>query len=61
MGIEAEVKARVHNRKRVRRLLQQRAPEEISVYSDTYFDTPDRCLTGDAESCGYGSCVPTPP
>ncbi len=47
MGIEAEVKARVHNRKRVRRLLQQRAPEEISVYSDTYFDTPDRCLTGD--------------
>ena len=41
MGIEAELKARV------RELLRQRAPEEVAIYSDTYFDTPDRTLTRD--------------
>ncbi len=45
MGIEAELKARVRDLARVRELLLQRAPEEVAVYSDTYFDTPDRTLT----------------
>ena len=44
MGIEAELKARVHDPARVRELLGQRAPEEVAVY----FDTPDRALTRDA-------------
>lgn len=48
MGIEAELKARVRDPTRVRELLRQRAPEEVAVYSDTYFDTPDRALTRDA-------------
>ncbi len=47
MGIEAELKARVSDPARVRELLRQRAPEEVAVYSDTYFDTPDRALTRD--------------
>ncbi|MGH3978959.1 MAG: hypothetical protein ACRDRZ_08160 [Pseudonocardiaceae bacterium] len=60
MGIEAELKARVRNPERVRELLRERAPEEVSVYSDTYFDTPDRQLTRDGRGCGCGSCIPTP-
>ncbi|MGH3874239.1 MAG: class IV adenylate cyclase [Pseudonocardiaceae bacterium] len=47
MGIQAEVKARVRDPGRVRELLRQRAQEEVAVYSDTYFDTPDRSLTND--------------
>ncbi|MGH4017559.1 MAG: class IV adenylate cyclase [Pseudonocardiaceae bacterium] len=47
MGIEAELKARVHNPDDVRELLRQRAAEQSSVYSDVYFDTPDRTLTRD--------------
>ena len=47
MGIEAELKARVRDPARVRELLRQRIPEEVAVYSDTYFDTPDRALTSD--------------
>ena len=47
MGIEAELKALVRDPARVRELLGQRAPEEVAVYSDTYFDTPDRALTSD--------------
>lgn len=47
MGIEAELKARVRDPARVRKLLCQRAPEEFAVYSDTYFDTPDRALSSD--------------
>lgn len=45
MGIEAELKARVHDPERVRELLRQRSAEQRSVYSDVYFDTPDRTLT----------------
>jgi adenylate cyclase, class 2 len=45
VGIEAELKARVRDPARVRELLRQRAPEEVAIYSDTYFDTPDRTLT----------------
>ncbi|MGH3928799.1 MAG: class IV adenylate cyclase [Pseudonocardiaceae bacterium] len=45
MGIEAELKARVRDPDRVRGLLRQRAAEQHSVYSDVYFDTPDRALT----------------
>lgn len=47
MRIEAELKARVRDPARVRQLLRQRAPEEASVYSDAYFDTPHRDLTRD--------------
>ncbi len=47
MGIEAELKARVRDPKRVRTLLGKRAAEEISVYADTYLDTPDHALTRD--------------
>lgn len=47
MGIEAELKARLRDPARVRELLRQRAVEEVAVYSDTYFDTPDRALTRD--------------
>lgn len=45
VGIEAELKARVREPGRVRQLLQRWAPEEVTVYFDTYFDTPDRTLT----------------
>ncbi len=45
MGIEVELKARVPDPARVRELLRQRAPEEFAVYSDTYFDAPDRALS----------------
>ena len=45
MGIEAELKARVREPARVRELLRRRAPEEVAIYSDTYFDTLDRMLT----------------
>lgn len=47
MGIEAELKTRVHDIDRVRGLLRQRAAEQNSVYADSYFDTPDRTLTHD--------------
>lgn len=47
MIIEAELKARVRNPERVRELLQRRAREEVSTYSDTYFDTAGRELTRD--------------
>ncbi len=47
MGIEAELKTRVHDTDRVRGLLRQRAAEQNSVYTDSYFDTPDRTLTHD--------------
>lgn len=47
MGIEAELKARMHGPDRVRELLRERAAEQRSVYADTYFDTPDRTLTHD--------------
>lgn len=47
MGIEAELKARVHDPDRVRALLRQRATQQNSVYYDVYFDTPDRTLTRD--------------
>lgn len=45
MGIETELKVRVRDPDRVRELLRQRAVQENSVYSDVYFDTPDRVLT----------------
>ncbi|MGI9002043.1 MAG: class IV adenylate cyclase [Pseudonocardia sp.] len=47
MSIEAELKARVRNPERVRDLLQRHAREEVSTYSDTYFDTAGRELTRD--------------
>ncbi|MGQ0778635.1 MAG: class IV adenylate cyclase [Pseudonocardiales bacterium] len=47
MGIEAELKARVHDPDRVRGLLCQRAIQQNSVYYDVYFDTPGRTLTRD--------------
>jgi len=47
VSIEAELKARVRDPDRVRGLLRQRAAEQNSVYSDVYFDTPDRTLTRD--------------
>ncbi|MGH4005543.1 MAG: class IV adenylate cyclase, partial [Pseudonocardiaceae bacterium] len=47
VGIEAELKTRVHDIDRVRGLLRQRAAEQNSVYADSYFDTPDRTLTHD--------------
>lgn len=47
MRIEAEIKALVRDSVRVQELLRGRAPEEVSVYSDTYFDTPNRDLDRD--------------
>ncbi len=47
MGIEAELKARVHDPDRVRGLLRQRAAQQNRVYYDVYFDTPNRTLTRD--------------
>lgn len=47
MGIEAELKARVHEPQRVRDLLRHRGMEEVSVYYDTYFDTRAQELTGE--------------
>lgn len=47
MGIEAELKVRVRDPERVRRLLRRRAAEQSSVYADRYFDTADRALTRD--------------
>jgi len=47
MGIEAELKVRVRDPDRVRRLLCQGATQQNSVYYDVYFDTADRRLTRD--------------
>ncbi|MGH3900802.1 MAG: class IV adenylate cyclase [Pseudonocardiaceae bacterium] len=45
VGIETELKTRVHDIDRVRGLLRQRAAEQNSMYADSYFDTPDLALT----------------
>jgi adenylate cyclase, class 2 len=44
--IEAELKARVADPEALRARLRGLADEEISVYHDTYYDTPGRELTG---------------
>jgi adenylate cyclase, class 2 len=44
--IEAELKARVRDPDALRNRLRSLAAEEVSVYHDTYYDTPDRSLTG---------------
>jgi adenylate cyclase, class 2 len=43
--IEAELKARVADPEALRARLRRLADEEISVYHDTYYDTPARGLT----------------
>jgi adenylate cyclase, class 2 len=43
--IEAELKARVRDPDALRDRLRRLATEEISVYHDTYYDTPDQSLT----------------
>jgi adenylate cyclase class 2 len=45
--IEAELKARVPDPEALLAALDQRAAAERATYSDTYFDTADRALTGD--------------
>jgi adenylate cyclase class 2 len=45
VAIEAELKASVREPENVRELLASRSAEEVAVYADTYFDTPDRSLT----------------
>ncbi|MFC4008758.1 class IV adenylate cyclase [Nonomuraea purpurea] len=45
MSIEAELKAHVRFPAQVRELLCQRAPEEATTYTDTYYDRPDESLT----------------
>jgi adenylate cyclase class 2 len=45
--IEAEIKARVRDVDRARRLLRQRAPGQVSHYRDTYYDLPGHPLTQD--------------
>ncbi|MFI0188424.1 class IV adenylate cyclase [Streptomyces sp. NPDC017082] len=42
--IEAELKARVQAPEAVMRQLDQRAPAQIEVYRDTYYDRPDGSL-----------------
>jgi adenylate cyclase class 2 len=42
--VEAELKARVRDPGRVRRLLDQRAQGQAATYADTYFDRPDQEL-----------------
>lgn len=44
--IEAELKARVRDPERVHAELEARAAGRAEVYHDTYYDTPDRELTG---------------
>ncbi|MGI5128109.1 class IV adenylate cyclase [Pseudonocardia sp. CA-107938] len=46
MPIEAELKARLRDPDHVRAELARRAAEEVAVYSDTYFDSPDGTFTG---------------
>jgi adenylate cyclase class 2 len=43
--IEAEVKARLRDPDHVRAEPARRASEEVAVYSDTYFDSPDGSFT----------------
>jgi adenylate cyclase, class 2 len=43
--IEAELKARVRDSATLRKLLDQRAAGETSVYHDTYYDDPSGTLT----------------
>ncbi|MFC4118443.1 class IV adenylate cyclase [Nonomuraea zeae] len=42
MPIEAELKAVVRDPARVRAALRERADEQLNVYRDVYYDTPDR-------------------
>ncbi|MFH9074749.1 class IV adenylate cyclase [Streptomyces alboflavus] len=42
--IEAELKARIHAREAVMRLLDERATARVEVYRDTYYDRPDGSL-----------------
>lgn len=50
MTIEAELKARVRDAEGIRAKLRTRAPEEVAIYADTYFDTPGGDLArGDQE------------
>jgi adenylate cyclase class 2 len=44
--IEAELKARLRDPDHVRAELARRSTEEVAVYSDTYFDSPDGSFTG---------------
>jgi adenylate cyclase, class 2 len=44
--IEAELKARVRDPQALLAALDQRAAAEHATYADTYYDTPDRGLTG---------------
>ncbi|MEW1862386.1 class IV adenylate cyclase [Streptomyces sp. NPDC088194] len=44
--IEAELKARVRDPEHVHAELEKRAVGRAEVYHDTYYDTPDRELTG---------------
>jgi adenylate cyclase, class 2 len=44
--IEAELKARVRDPRALHQQLRRLAPGEQSVYCDTYYDRPDRELTG---------------
>ncbi len=44
MVIEAELKARIHAREAVMRLLDERATARVEVYRDTYYDRPDGSL-----------------
>jgi len=46
MAIEVELKARVSEPGRVRAVLAERSSGEVSTYRDTYYDWPDRRLTG---------------
>jgi adenylate cyclase class 2 len=43
--IEAELKARLRDPDHVRAELARRAAEEVAVYSDTYYDSPDGTFT----------------
>ena len=45
VAVEAELKALVRNPERIHATLSRRAAGERSVYSDRYFDYPDRGLT----------------
>ena len=45
MAVEAELKALARNPERIHAALSQRAVAEYSIYSDRYFDYPDRRWT----------------
>jgi adenylate cyclase class 2 len=45
--IEAELKARLRDPDHVRAELGRRAAEEVAVYSDVYYDSPDGAFTGE--------------